>query len=616
MACALPNTTTDLFECKVCMESILEKQPRTLHCNHTYCDPCLKKLVKNNIITCPVCRKKTEVNNNDVQMLPINIDLSKMKDALTSAQQEDLSLLCQMLSRHSARPKATNLCKDCITKLCDECADLHKKIPVTKDHILFQIEQDTNETEQCDLHKRQISYVCTECAEFLCLECTFDDKHVDHLDSITDFKEGIQKMRNETLDLEKRCFSRVEYVASCTAKMKEELSEINITHNKVQEVRNQLQQQLNKVNKHLKSISDDEKILEDAFTVYTENEKRLKASMNELKARSELDDVNYLKEVKAVEDKALKCLQEFHHTTIRRKYNKTVLEKEADLPEELVMPLSRSEWTLKPPPWVQCVLKWEINGKQGVKFKEPVQITSLDANRALVVDRGSRIQLTDINGRLRRVYTSKCLDKVYSVEYDSDRHEIYVVSNGNNLFKTTEDGFPVQTEPVKGLKLEPFHILVENDSLIASHEKMDCVVVYTGLKTKLRQQAKIKINKPLYLSEALMNGQKYIIITDFYGSIHVYTDKGIFISKIDQTGSDDGTLLKAKATAVTPSGHILVADHDNHRISEFTLDGTFVKHVLTSKDGITSPYGLAYHEPYLWVTEYAFEVCSVKLFHM
>ena len=34
----------DLFECAICFESLLEKEPRLLHCWHTFCTPRLRQL--------------------------------------------------------------------------------------------------------------------------------------------------------------------------------------------------------------------------------------------------------------------------------------------------------------------------------------------------------------------------------------------------------------------------------------------------------------------------------------------------------------------------------------------------------------------------------------------
>ena len=58
-----------------------------------------------------------------------------------------------------------------------------------------------------------------------------------------------------------------------------------------------------------------------------------------------------------------------------------------------------------------------------------------------------------------------------------------------------------------------------------------------------------------------------------------------------------------------------MADCGNHRISKFSIDGVFLGHVFTERDGIKWPTGLDYKAPNLWITEYdGDEHCKVKLF--
>ena len=49
--------------CGICLEEYKnntnsEKTPRVLSCGDTLCTQCLRKLRKDNIITCPLCEKK------------------------------------------------------------------------------------------------------------------------------------------------------------------------------------------------------------------------------------------------------------------------------------------------------------------------------------------------------------------------------------------------------------------------------------------------------------------------------------------------------------------------------------------------------------------------------
>ena len=70
----------ELFECSVCLESLINKQPRLLSCGHTFCTPCLQQLSAGNIVNCPKCRSHTQLPPEGVQALPKNTDINKMRE--------------------------------------------------------------------------------------------------------------------------------------------------------------------------------------------------------------------------------------------------------------------------------------------------------------------------------------------------------------------------------------------------------------------------------------------------------------------------------------------------------------------------------------------------------
>lgn len=60
------------IECGVCYEPLLERKPRNLRCGHSFCEECLKALLKKRAgsISCPTCREDTPADN--VDSLPLN----------------------------------------------------------------------------------------------------------------------------------------------------------------------------------------------------------------------------------------------------------------------------------------------------------------------------------------------------------------------------------------------------------------------------------------------------------------------------------------------------------------------------------------------------------------
>ena len=60
--------------CSVCFDILKEyREPKKLPCGHVYCKSCLEGLIQHSRgahLTCPTCRSKTEVPNNDVSSFP------------------------------------------------------------------------------------------------------------------------------------------------------------------------------------------------------------------------------------------------------------------------------------------------------------------------------------------------------------------------------------------------------------------------------------------------------------------------------------------------------------------------------------------------------------------
>lgn len=56
----------EIFECFICLEEFDEevREPKIFPCGHSICNYCVYKIeYKNNIIACPVCRKRYRVKN-------------------------------------------------------------------------------------------------------------------------------------------------------------------------------------------------------------------------------------------------------------------------------------------------------------------------------------------------------------------------------------------------------------------------------------------------------------------------------------------------------------------------------------------------------------------------
>ena len=114
---------------------------------------------------------------------------------------------------------------------------------------------------------------------------------------------------------------------------------------------------------------------------------------------------------------------------------------------------------------------------------------------------------------------------------------------------------------------------------------------------------------PTSVSYLFYNNTVYYIVCE-YGNyritgshrINVYNNTWDLIRTIGRRGSDDGELNEPMSAIVSDEDTIIISDYNNHRISEFSFNGTFLHHLLVSSDGIRHPYFMSYYYPHLWMT--------------
>ena len=94
----------------------------------------------------------------------------------------------------------------------------------------------------------------------------------------------------------------------------------------------------------------------------------------------------------------------------------------------------------------------------------------------------------------------------------------------------------------------------------------------------------------------------YIVCEQRRHRINVYNQRWDLIRTIGTRGSNDGELNNPTSAIVSDEDTIIISDHSNHRISEFSFNGTFLRHLLVRSDGIYSPFTMSYYYPHLWLT--------------
>ena len=213
--------------CKICFETY--KNPKSLACLHVFCEECLVKhreaemdlnssyryayyYYSRTHVSCPICRKKTELPPGGIKRLPDNFLVSSLNDIIerrTTDRNKESGPVCEICnhvtgsacggststsvclsSKEADRTRAALKCLDCVKLLCKDCAETHRRTKVTRGHSLVDVVGCTPGLDvQCRLHRDElVRFYCEPCDVCVCILCTFHD-HKDH--KLSTFAEGI-----------------------------------------------------------------------------------------------------------------------------------------------------------------------------------------------------------------------------------------------------------------------------------------------------------------------------------------------------------------------------------------------------------------------------------------
>jgi hypothetical protein len=89
--------------CSICMDRFNSSKhtPRTLRCNHTFCEWCIRGLGEKQKVTCPKCRQETPVENADVTKLLCNFQLLEVDEAAGAEAAAEADPVCENVRRRT-----------------------------------------------------------------------------------------------------------------------------------------------------------------------------------------------------------------------------------------------------------------------------------------------------------------------------------------------------------------------------------------------------------------------------------------------------------------------------------------------------------------------------------
>ena len=560
MATGYKMETPVLYICQVCLEDMLELNPRLLTCHHTFCEGCLRNLIRGQKISCPTCRLETPVPQGDVTKLTKDFRLLQMKEHIEKIATKPSSY-CQLCKKSVV----SCVCETCNNLICDACKDKHGRMKLFKDHNILKL---------CQKHpERGISHICIKCVETVCSTCILLD-HSDHEDRILGYKDGINSL---TTHINESILQIWQMIKGKTAeKQREETKKVTINETKRKLVikRRELEREIAEIDNTLRKETQnennaDQKIKESEEQI--NNYQKLEDKLRNLKHNVSLGDIHD-------ENKIMEAVQaEF-------KIHQTGVLDPTNYRQTVVSSRNRDKWVQNP----QLIL--DIDTNSGVEMSWPVGIACSNQGYLFIADKNLPF-VTKINDNGEVISMIQTTEKHGNVVNVRTFGDILYVGQEKCITKyrmslSDLDGNIEEYHP-DVLQMNDFDVVDEQMFIVT--EKEGRVYEYNTV-TKLTKQVLVKEGEycGTYITCAhCEEGLRYILSFNYLHRIEIYNRDWQLLTSISECGS--GSLYQPRSTCVTPGG-FLVADWNNDRISYFNIDGQFKQHVVTEKDGLQYPY--------------------------
>ena len=216
--------------CSVCMVTFTE--PKQLPCLHSFCLHCLEGIQRtsgrHDVITCPECRRESQVPGGKLKDLPTNFRINSLLDVLAIRDCNSTGVKCGNCDK---RRVESFYCFQCYSFWCDECITGHNIIRANKEHRVLALKDFEDQDIEVVLkrpafcsrpghEKKELEFFCKKCQETVCSSCvvTAHDGHVKVLleeaanesklqvmSAIESRKAKVQKMRNKISKIDEDC---------------------------------------------------------------------------------------------------------------------------------------------------------------------------------------------------------------------------------------------------------------------------------------------------------------------------------------------------------------------------------------------------------------------------
>lgn len=167
----------ELLTCPVCLDDFQDDaHTNLLPCLHSLCETCTPKMVKNGILSCPICRMEHHSDS-----FPTDNTTRDLADYVVV--KKSTKIVCEGKGCGDSNI-ASHRCRPCGEFLCDECVSAHRRTTLTRNHDMIPMEELRDATDlnmfchpqTCQIHQgKPLELYCNrkECQKPVCVTCAF-----------------------------------------------------------------------------------------------------------------------------------------------------------------------------------------------------------------------------------------------------------------------------------------------------------------------------------------------------------------------------------------------------------------------------------------------------------
>ena len=588
---------TGHLTCPVCYE--LYKKPKYLPCYHSYCEECLVKLVVQSNITCPECRKTSDVPSGGVEELPNNFFINRLLDEVALKRKVDgeEEVKCDLCVREDT---VEVLCLDCSAFLCSPCVNNHKYSRDCKEHNMMPLNDLRSKKEMvaikpkvkyavCQKHDLDLNFYCETCDQLVCQYCIVKD-HLNH-DHDT-VKEMAVKHRKE-----------LNKMMEPVGKM---IDGLCVVRKKVSYMRDTFRAQADDIDKEIDRYYDE------LHRRLQQQRDKLKKELHEMIKHKQKEDILQLDQIEHTQAQ-LESIKELNGAIKNGSDQETLLMKKqlvddvkriSDIYNKLdTQPIRTATMQFIP---VE-EYKRSIPQFGHLCYGDACAFTSIALNVPKLVTKGERVEFNvvtkDQRGQVYYTRGSEVIVQVRSSRGDVTPVEVKDNKDGSHSasFVANQIGEIKLLVVIKGQQVEgsPFIVKV--------HEN------YTTID-KSSKVVKGRMGKPYDV--AFGRDGMYAVVDHFNNCVWILDGQDQFVRKFGDSGISSGQFSGPYGIAFDDDNHLYVTDCTNYRIQKFDINGKHLltfgtngKHLLTygsnrtGNSQLDGPVGITIHNGKVYVVE-------------